>query len=44
MMRNKYHLSFRDMNKVFSLMPDDLRMRYTAENLSKVLKVLENNE
>lgn len=44
MMRNKYRLSFREMDKVLRNMPDDLRMRFTAENLSKILSVLEKHD
>lgn len=44
MMRNKYHLSFRDMDKVLRNMPDDLRMRFTMDNLSTALRVLDKHE
>ena len=44
MMRNKYHLSFRDMDKVLRNMPDDLRMRFTMDNLAIALRVLDKHE
>lgn len=37
MMRNKYHLTFRQMNKVLSKMPKELRNRYTDANLEYIL-------
>lgn len=37
MMRNKYHLSFTDMNKILRDMPDEMRNRYTKENLEKLM-------
>lgn len=40
MMRNKYHLSFREMNKVLREMPDENRMRYTSQDLERILSVL----
>lgn len=39
-MRNKYHISFRDMNTVLRGMPDKLRNRYTPQNLEEALKIL----
>jgi 4-hydroxy 2-oxovalerate aldolase len=39
-MRNKYHLSFRDMNHIFREMPDELRNRYTQQNVEELLKML----
>lgn len=39
-MRNKYHISFRDMNTVLRGMPDELRNRYTPQNLEEALKIL----
>lgn len=36
-MRNKYHLSFKQMNQVLRDMPDDMRNRYTKENLEQLL-------
>jgi len=42
MMRNKYHLSFKEMNTVFKYMPDELRNRYTESNLENAIKDLEN--
>ena len=41
MMRNKYHLSFRQMNKILREMPDANRMRFTPQNLESIL---ENNK
>lgn len=38
MMRNKYHLSFRDMNKILRDMPDEMRNRYTKENIELLIK------
>lgn len=40
MMRCKYHLSFAEMNRLLRDMPDDLRMRYTPENLSKIMQTV----
>ena len=37
MMRNKYHLSYREMNKVFREMPDENRMRFIPQNLERIL-------
>lgn len=39
MMRNKYHLSFRQMNKVLGEMPDGIRMRFTPQDLEKILEL-----
>lgn len=39
-MRNKHHMSFRDINAVLKKMPDELRNRYTVQNLEEALKVL----
>ena len=36
-MRNKYKMSYRDINRVYQCMPYDLKQRYTAGNLSKAL-------
>lgn len=41
MMRNKYHLSFRQMNKILREMPDANRMRFTPQDLERIL---ENNK
>lgn len=41
MMRNKYHLSFRQMNKILRDMPDANRMRFTPQDLESIL---ENNK
>lgn len=38
-MRNKYKMSFRDINKVYRCMPYDLKQRYTPENLSQALAI-----
>ncbi len=40
MMRNKYHLSFRQMNKVLREMPDENRMRFTQQDLEHILEVI----
>lgn len=40
MMRNKYHLSFRQMNKVLSEMPDEKRMRFTPQDMEYILESL----
>lgn len=40
MMRNKYHLSFREMNKVLREMPDENRMRFTPQDLEHILGML----
>lgn len=37
MMRNKYHLTFRQMNKVLREMPDENRMRFTPQDLEMIL-------
>lgn len=37
MMRYKYHLSFKDMNKILRDMPDEMRNRYTKENLESLI-------
>lgn len=39
-MRNKYHLSFRQMNQILRDMPDDMRNRYTKDNLVQMLKTI----
>lgn len=39
-MRNKYHLSFKDINKILRDMPDEMRNRYTKENLEKLMQTL----
>lgn len=39
MMRNKYHLSFKEMNMIFREMPDELRNRYTVQNMEQILKL-----
>ena len=39
-MRNKYHLSFKQMNQIFREMPDDMRNRYTKDNLEKLLATI----
>lgn len=37
MMRNKYHLSFRQMNKILREMPEAIRMRFTPQDLESIL-------
>lgn len=37
-MRNKYHLTFRQINQILRYMPDDMRNRYTSQYLDKLLK------
>lgn len=39
-MRNKYHLSFNQMNKILRDMPDDMRNRYTKDNLAQLLETI----
>lgn len=39
-MRNKYHLSFNQMNKILRDMPDDMRNRYTKDNLEYLLATI----
>lgn len=39
-MRNKYHLSFKQMNKILRDMPDDMRNRYTSDNLNQLLSTI----
>lgn len=41
MMRNKYHLTFRQMNKVLREMPDENRMRFTPQDMETILDDLE---
>lgn len=36
-MRNKYQLSFREMNAILREMPDDMRNRFTKENLAQLI-------
>lgn len=36
-MRNKYHLPFTQMNHILRDMPDDMRNRYTKDNLEQLL-------
>lgn len=38
-MRKKYHMNYNDINKVFSIMPSDIKHRYTPENLSLALEM-----
>ena len=40
MMRDKYHLSFKEMNTILRDMPDELRNRYTPQNMEEVLKII----
>ena len=37
-MRHKYHLTFNEIDSVFRDMPNDLKQRYTPDNLKNVLK------
>ena len=37
-MRLKYKLSFCEINKILKSMPDNMRQRYTTENLSNILR------
>ena len=39
-MRNKYHLSFVQMNRILRDMPDSLRNRYTKENLEQLINTI----
>ena len=39
-MRNKYHLSFKQMNHILRDMPDDMRNRYTKENLAHLMATI----
>lgn len=43
MMRQRYHLSFVEINAVLRDMPDDMRMRYTADNLKILMEQLGRN-
>lgn len=38
MMRNKYKLTFKDINRILKEMPNEMRNRYTIENLESLLK------
>ena len=40
MMRNKYRLSFKDINTILRDMPDKMRNRYTKENLESLIAKL----
>lgn len=40
MMRNKYHLSFRQMNRILREMPDENRMRFTSQDMENILNTL----
>lgn len=40
MMRNKYHLSFRQMNRVLKEMPAENRMRFTPMDLERILATI----
>ena len=39
-MRNKYHISFMQMNHIFRDMPDEMRNRYTNENLEQLIATI----
>ncbi len=43
MMRNKYHMSFKEMNSVLRDMPDEFRNRYTKENLLYLIQKRNSN-
>lgn len=40
-MRNKYHLTFKQMNALLRDMPDEMRNRYTSDNLNKLMADLQ---
>lgn len=40
MMRNKYHLTFVEMNTILRDMPDNLRNRYIPQNMECLLKII----
>lgn len=40
MMRNKYHMSFKDMSRILRKMPDNMRHRYTKENLEYLMQTI----
>lgn len=40
-MRNKYHIPFKQMNHILRDMPDDMRNRYTKENLEHLLATIQ---
>jgi 4-hydroxy 2-oxovalerate aldolase len=40
-MRNKYHLSFKQMNQILRDMPDDMRNRYTKDNIEQLLSTIQ---
>lgn len=39
-MRNKYHLSFKQMNTILREMPDNMRNRYTKDNVKQLMKTI----
>lgn len=39
-MRNKYHISFKQMNHILRDMPDEMRNRYTKDNLEMLLRTI----
>ncbi len=39
-MRNKYHLTFKQMNQILRDMPNDMRNRYTKENVEQLIASL----
>lgn len=39
-MRNKYHISFKQMNHILRDMPDEMRNRYTKDNLEGLLRTI----
>ena len=40
-MRNKYHIPFKQMNHILRDMPDDMRNRYTKDNLEHLLATIQ---
>jgi len=39
-MRNKYHISFKQMNHILRDMPDEMRNRYTKDNLEQLIATI----
>lgn len=39
-MRNKYHIPFKQMNHILRDMPDDMRNRYTKDNLEQLIATI----
>lgn len=40
-LRNKYKKSYAEINEILSHMPEDLRQRYTTDNVEKLIKIAE---